>query len=109
MPRGYKTKHIDKQEREADHIADQYEDKGVSSKEAERRAWATVNKDDGGGKKLGSGCGAHASYPPAHKGGAKGGEASAYRWVPRVRPQQKRQRQPASGTLNIMRTFEVDA
>lgn len=50
MPRGDKSKYTDKQERKADHIAEGYEKRGVSDKEAERRAWATVNKDDGGGK-----------------------------------------------------------
>ena len=50
MPRGEKSKYTDKQERKADHIAEGYEKRGVSDKEAERRAWATVNKDDGGGK-----------------------------------------------------------
>ncbi len=53
MPRGDKSRYTDKQERKADHIAEGYEKKGVSDKEAERRAWATVNKDDGGGKKPG--------------------------------------------------------
>jgi plasmid stabilization system protein ParE len=55
MPRGEKSKYTDKQERKADHIAEGYEKSGVSEKEAERRAWATVNKDDGGGKKAGLG------------------------------------------------------
>jgi plasmid stabilization system protein ParE len=55
MPRGDKSKYTDKQERKADHIAEGYKDKGVSSKEAEKRAWATVNKQDGGGNKSGSG------------------------------------------------------
>jgi plasmid stabilization system protein ParE len=50
MPRG---KYTDKQERKAEHIEEGYEKKGVSKKEAERRAWATVNKQDGGGKKKG--------------------------------------------------------
>ena len=50
MPRGDKSKYTDKQERKADHIAEGYEQKGVPEKEAEHRAWATVNKDDGGGK-----------------------------------------------------------
>ena len=53
MPRGDKSKYTDKQERKADHIAEGYEARGVPEKEAERRAWATVNKDDGGGKKPG--------------------------------------------------------
>jgi len=53
MPRGGKSKYTDQQERKADHIADSYEVRGVAEPEAERRAWATVNKDDGGGKKRG--------------------------------------------------------
>jgi plasmid stabilization system protein ParE len=53
MPRGEKSKYTDKQEHKADHIAEGYEKRGVGKKEAERRAWATVNKDDGGGKRPG--------------------------------------------------------
>ena len=80
MPRGDKSKYTDKQERKADHIAEGYEKKGVSDKEAERRAWATVNKDDGGGKNPGgSGRGKTTGHPAAHKGGEKGGKASANR------------------------------
>lgn len=80
MPRGDKGKYTDKQERKADHIAEGYEDRGVPKDEAERRAWATVNKDDGGGKKPGgSGRGAQTGHPAAHTGGRKGGEASASR------------------------------
>lgn len=79
MPRGDKSKYTDKQERKADHIAHSYEAKGVSDDEAERRAWATVNKDDGGGNASGSGRGAHTGHPAAHKGGVIGGHASASR------------------------------
>lgn len=79
MPRADKSKYTDKQERKADHIADSYKERGVSHDEAERRAWATVNKDDGGGNKSGSGKGTHTGNPAAHKGGKKGGEASAAR------------------------------
>jgi plasmid stabilization system protein ParE len=80
MPRGDKSKYTDKQERKADHIAESYEDRGVPEKEAERRAWATVNKDDAGGKKPGgSGRGKRTGHPAAHKGGSKGGAASASR------------------------------
>jgi len=80
MPRGDKSKYTDKQERKADHIAEGYEKRGVSEKEAERRAWATVNKDDGVGKKEGgSGRGKDTGHPAAHKGGQKGGAASANR------------------------------
>jgi plasmid stabilization system protein ParE len=80
MPRGDKSKYTDKQERKADHIAEGYEKRAVPEQEAERRAWATVNKDDGGGKKAGgSGRGKSTGHPAAHKGGEKGGAASASR------------------------------
>ncbi|MBC7900450.1 MAG: hypothetical protein H7070_10400 [Saprospiraceae bacterium] len=55
MPRGDKDKYTDKQKRQAEHIEEGYIDDGVSRDEAEARAWATVNKQDGGGKKSGSG------------------------------------------------------
>lgn len=57
MSQGDKSAYTDKQKRKAAHIADSYEESGVSEKEAEARAWATVNKQDGGGKKSGSGRG----------------------------------------------------
>ena len=80
MPTGEKSKYTDKQERKADHIAKSYEERGVPENEAERRAWATVNKDDGGGKAPGgSGRGRATGHPAAHKGGRIGGEASASR------------------------------
>ena len=55
MPQGSKEAYTDKQKRQAQHIEEGYEKKGVPEKEAEARAWATVNKQDGGGKKSGSG------------------------------------------------------
>src|SRR5690606_2853387 len=79
MPQGDKSAYTDKQKRKAEHIEESYEKKGVSHEEAERLAWATVNKDDGGGKKSGSGRGKDTGHPAAHKGGKKGGEASASR------------------------------
>ncbi len=80
MPRGDKSKYTEKQDRKADHIAESYEQRGVPEKEAERRAWATVNKDDGGGKRSGgSGQGKSTGHPAAHKGGKLGGEAAASR------------------------------
>jgi plasmid stabilization system protein ParE len=79
MPRGDKSKYTDKQERKADHIAEGYEHRGVSEKEAERRAWATVNKESGGGKKSGSGRGKKESHASSKKGGRIGGAASASR------------------------------
>ncbi|QIJ75697.1 plasmid stabilization protein [Methylobacterium sp. NI91] len=80
MAQGDKTKYTDKQIRKAEHIAESYESRGVPEKEAESRAWATVNKDDGGGKKPGgSGRGKAMGHPAAHKGGRSGGTASASR------------------------------
>lgn len=70
MPRGDKSKYTGKQERKADHIAEGYEASGVSHKEAERRAWATVNKESGGGKKSGSGRGKTGDKASSRKGGA---------------------------------------
>jgi len=79
MPRGDKSSYTDKQKRKAEHIEEGYEDRGVSKKEAERRAWATVNKESGGGKKSGSGRGHPESHASSKKGGRLGGEASANR------------------------------
>ena len=53
MPRGDKSRYTDKQKRKAEHIEDGYKKRGLSTKEAERRAWATVNKEDHGAKKPG--------------------------------------------------------
>jgi plasmid stabilization system protein ParE len=74
MPRGDKSSYTDKQKRKAEHIEEGYEDRGVSSKEAERRAWATVNKESGGGKKSGSGRGKKENRSASKKGGKKGGK-----------------------------------
>jgi plasmid stabilization system protein ParE len=81
MPQGDKSKYTDKQKRKAEHIAESYEARGVPEKEAEARAWATVNKDDGGGKKPGgSGRGKAAGHPAAHTGGkASAGRSAAER------------------------------
>ena len=79
MPRGDKSKYTDKQERKADHIAESYESRGVSDTEAERRAWATVNKESGGGNKSGSGRGKRDTHVAAKKGGRIGGKAAASR------------------------------
>ena len=57
MPRGDKSSYTSKQKRKAEHIEEGYEKRGVSRGEAARRAWATVNKESGGGKKSGSGTG----------------------------------------------------
>ncbi len=79
MPRGDKSKYTGKQERKADHIAESYESRGVPEQEAERRAWATVNKESGGGKKSGSGRGQPECHASSQKGGRLGGQASASR------------------------------
>lgn len=80
MPRGEKSAYTDKQKRKAEHIEESYEKRGASEKDAERIAWATVNKDDGGGKKSGAGRGrADTGHPATHKGGKLGGKASAAR------------------------------
>jgi plasmid stabilization system protein ParE len=79
MARGDKDKYTSKQKRQAEHIEDGYEKRGVSKDEAEARAWATVNKMTGGGKKSGSGVGKETNKAPARKGGRKGGAAAAAR------------------------------
>lgn len=77
MPRGDKGAYTDKQKRQAEHIEEGYEDSGVSSKEAARRAWATVNKESGGGKKSGSGRGKKGNKSASKRGGKKGGKKAA--------------------------------
>lgn len=79
MPQGDKSKYTDKQKRKAEHIEESYEDRGVKKAEAEKRAWATVNKESGGGNKSGSGRGKKDTKESSKKGGKKGGEASANR------------------------------
>ena len=77
MPQGDKDKYTGKQKRKAEHIAEGYEDDGVSKKEAESRAWATVNKESGGGNKSGSGRGKKESHESSRKGGRKGGSSQS--------------------------------
>jgi plasmid stabilization system protein ParE len=78
MPQGDKDKYTDKQKRKAEHIAEGYEDRGVSAKEAKSRAWATVNKESGGGNKSGSGRGRKESHESSRKGGRKGGSSQSH-------------------------------
>ena len=85
MARGDKDKYTDKQKRQAEHIEEGYERRGVSEGEAERRAWATVNKETGGGNKSGSGRGKKDTNVSSKKGGKKGGAASAARTANRRR------------------------
>jgi plasmid stabilization system protein ParE len=79
MPRGDKSAYTDKQTRQAEHIEASYEHRGVPEGEAERRAWATVNKETGGGKRSGSGRGKPINTAPSRKGGKLGGKAAAAR------------------------------
>ena len=78
MPRGDKSSYTDKQKRKAEHIEEGYEKRGVSKKEAEGRAWATVNKESGGGKKSGSGRGKKESHASSRKGGHKSGSSQSH-------------------------------
>ena len=79
MPRGDKDAYTDKQKRKAEHIEEGYEKRGVPEDEAERRAWATVNKESGGGKKSGSGRGKPETHVSSRRGGKIGGKAAAAR------------------------------
>ena len=79
MPRGDKSSYTGKQKRQAEHIEEGYEHRGVPRKEAERRAWATVNAETHGGKKSGSGRGKAENHAPSRKGGKLGGKAAAKR------------------------------
>ena len=83
MARGSKSAYTEKQKRKAGHIEESYEGRGVPEGEAERRAWATVNKESGGGNKSGSGRGVRDTEVAAKKGGRiggpRGGKAAAQR------------------------------
>lgn len=75
MPRGDKRAYTDKQKRQAAHIEEGYEERGVPKKEAQARAWATVNAISGGGKLSGSGRGKKESHAPMRKGGRNAAQA----------------------------------
>ena len=75
MPRGDKSAYTNKQKQQAEHIEEGYESRGLSEKEAERRAWATVNATTHGGKKSGSGRGRAENHEPERKGGRIGGHS----------------------------------
>ena len=78
MPRGDKSSYSSKQKRKAEHIEEGYEKRGVSHNEAERRAWATVNRESKGGKKSGSGRGKKESHASSRKGGRIGGRSQSH-------------------------------
>lgn len=79
MPRGDKSSYTDKQKRKAEHIADSYARRGVRADEAKARAWATVNKESGGGNLSGSGRGKPDTKVASPEGGRLGGKAAAAR------------------------------
>ncbi|MGE3250027.1 MAG: plasmid stabilization protein [Hyphomonadaceae bacterium] len=79
MPRGDKSAYTDRQKRKARHIEEGYEKRGVPRKEAAARAWATVNKEEGGGNKSGSGRCVPDTKVSSKKGGRLGGRAFAAR------------------------------
>jgi hypothetical protein len=79
MPRGDKSAYTGKQKRKAEHIEEGYEKRGVGRREAERRAWATVNKESGGGNKSGAGRGKRDTKVASRRGGKLGGKAAASR------------------------------
>ena len=103
MPRGDKSSYTDKQKRQAEHIEQGYEAKGVPAEEAESRAWATVNAMTGGGKKSGSGRGKRVNKAPARKGGRKGGAAAARRPRRRAPPRSGRARALGRGAPRVKR------
>ena len=78
MPRGDKSSYSDKQKRKAEHIEESYEKRGTSKGEAERRAWATVNKESHGGEKSGSGRGRASNKSSSTKGGHAGAAAQSH-------------------------------
>ena len=106
MPRGDKSSYTDKQQRQAEHIEEGYEERGVPEEEAERRAWATVNKMTGGGKKSGSGRGKGVNQAPAKKGGRIGGAASAARSPAEKSASAKKAAQPRSKQKSMKRCLQ---
>jgi plasmid stabilization system protein ParE len=79
MPRGDKSRYTDKQKRKAAHIEQSFESQGVGKKEAQRRAWATVNAIHGGGEKSGSGRGKPENKEVYKKGGRNSHRGSSHR------------------------------
>ena len=73
MPRGDKSRYTNKEKRQAEHIEEGYESRGVPKDESKRRAWATVNAVHGGGEKPGGGgYGQAEDHEPMRKGGRTG-------------------------------------
>jgi plasmid stabilization system protein ParE len=106
MPQGDKSAYTDKQKRKAEHIEDSYEERGLSENEAERRAWATVNAMDHGGKKSGSGRGTRGNKAPARKGGRKGGRAAARKTAGRKTMRRRTAGRKTAGRKTSRRTSQ---
>jgi plasmid stabilization system protein ParE len=104
MSRGSKAKYTEKQKRKAEHIEESYEAKGVSAGRAEQIAWATVNKQSGGGERAGSG---------RHKSAAAKAESrhdSAERAVQTKRGQNKQgalEKQSKAALMEIARARNI--
>jgi hypothetical protein len=79
MARASKADYTDEQKRQARHIEEGFEERGMSEKEAGKRAWKVVNKITHGGRKSGSGRGRAENNEPYKKGGERGGKAAASR------------------------------
>ncbi len=106
MARGDKSAYTDKQKRKAEHIEEGYEKRGVPEDEAERRAWATVNKESGGGKKSGSGRGKPETHVSSRRGGKIGGKAAAGGGTFRLGTQGGRDAQAQGKRLSAVGTRE---
>jgi plasmid stabilization system protein ParE len=104
MPQGDKSKYTDKQKRKAEHIAEGYEKRGTSKPEAKSRAWATVNKDSGGGNKRGGSGHGQADTAASARSGArkqsssKRSAAAKKGWATRKRTSTKRAQAAKSAT-----------
>jgi hypothetical protein len=85
MPQGDKSRYTDKQKRMAEHIEEGYEKHGVSHREAERRAWATVNNDTGGGNKPGGSGRGVRDTDRSHRSHAERSRAAKKGWETRRR------------------------
>jgi hypothetical protein len=105
MPQGDKRKYTDKQKRQAEHIEEGYEARGLSEEEAERRAWATVNAVHGGGEKPGGGgYGKPENREPMRRGGRKGGRAAAGRKKTAARKTSSARKSSAKKTTSRKKT-----
>ncbi len=107
MARGDKDAYTDKQKRKAEHIAESYSERGVSKKEAKARAWATVNKESGGGNKSGSGRGVPDTKVSSRKGGAS--QSAATRSAAAKKGWETRRKQAASKTTTKKTTAKKAA